>query len=301
MAATILGLIGWINQEYLKQVWRWAWTEGPFVTANITPNVLTASAERALQPGDSFRECTPRQQEKDYCPDMIVVPAGMFSMGSPATEVGRRSSESPQHPVTITEPFAVSKYQLTFDEWDTCVAFGDCTWRPQDADWGRGRRPVIYVSWDDAQQYFKWLSKVTGKPYRLLTEAEYEYATRGGRHTVYPWGDEIGTGNANCKGCGSRWDNRQTAPVGSFAANAFGLYDMVGNVWEWVEDCWHDDYNGAPPDGSAWGGNCINHVIRGGYWFGPPDYLRSADRSATTPVNRGNYLGFRVARTLFAP
>ena len=169
---------------------------------------------------------------------MIVIPAGEFMMGSPATEEGRYSNEGPQHKVTIAKPFAVSKFDVTFADWDACVSVGGC---PQlgDSSFGRGTRPVINVNWNDAQQYVAWLSKMTGQPYRLLTEAEWEYAARAGATTAYYWGDEIGVGNANCNGCGSQWDGRETAPVGSFKPNAFGLYDMAGNVVQWVQDCYH--------------------------------------------------------------
>ena len=163
----------------------------------------------------------------------------------------------------------MSKYELTFGEWDTCVNYGDCG-SVDDAGYGRARQPVINISWIGAQRYVAWLSKVTGKPYRLLSEAEYEYATRAGTQTLYPWGDELGKNNANCKDCGSPWDGGQTAPVGSFPANAFGLHDMVGNVFEWVEDCWHDNFDGAPADGSAWvTGDCSKRVIRAGSWYYP--------------------------------
>ena len=141
---------------------------------------------------------------------------------------------------------------------------------------------------------------MTGKPYRLLSEAEYEYAARAGTQTAYPWGDEIGKNNADCNGCGSEWDNRQPAPVGSFAPNQFGLYDMVGNVFEWVEECAHGNYNGAPTDGSVWteGGNCTFRVVRGGSWVIGPGLLRSASRFWVTTGSRGNFLGFRLGRTL---
>jgi formylglycine-generating enzyme required for sulfatase activity len=253
---------------------------------------------------------------------MIVVPAGSFVMGSPPSEkedsqhnvtvkpfggalggLAPKTGEE-QHNVTVAKPFAVSKFELTFDEWDTCVANGDCTWHPSDSGWGRGQQPVINVSWDDAQQYVAWLAKVTGKAYRLLSEAEYEYAARAGTQTTYPWGDDIGKNNANCAGCGSQWDNRQTAPVGSFSANKFGLYDMVGNVWEWVEDCYHADYNGAPQDGSARteAADCSRRVVRGGGWYITPDYLRSAHRDWDQPaLGRRFDMGFRVGRTLIAP
>ena len=189
---------------------------------------------------------------------MIVVPAGSFMMGSPSTEKGRYDNEGPQHLVTFARPFAVSKFEVTFDEWDTCVAYGDCAQGISDSGWGRGQRPVINVNFDDAQRYVAWLSRMTGKPYRLLSEAEYEYAARAGTQTAYPWGDEIGNRNANCDGCGSQWDGKQTAPVGSFPPNQFGLHDMIGNVFEWTEDCFHNNYERAPADGSAWteGDNC---------------------------------------------
>ena len=161
---------------------------------------------------------------------------------------------------------------------------------------------MINVSWDDAKAYVAWLSKKTGEDYRLLTEAEYEYATRAGTQTAYPWGNDIGKNNANCDGCGSQWDNEQTAPVGSFAPNSFGLYDMVGNVWQWVEDCYHQDYNGAPTDGSAWTtGDCDLRVVRGGSWVSNPEFLRSALRGRGSTGGRSYDLGFRVGRTLLPP
>jgi formylglycine-generating enzyme required for sulfatase activity len=165
---------------------------------------------------------------------------------------------------------------------------------------GRGLKPVIQVSWKDAKQYVAWLSRMTGKPYRLLTEAEYEYAARGGTQTAYPWGDEIGKNNANCAVCRSEWDNQGTAPVGKFVPNGFGLYDIVGNAFTWVEDCYHDDYDGAPTDGSAWlTGDCRTHVVRGGSWGQPAQLLRSAYRHRRVFSDDHDYfVGFRVARTL---
>jgi formylglycine-generating enzyme required for sulfatase activity len=234
---------------------------------------------------------------------MIVVPAGSFMMGSPETEKDRAEDECPQHRVTIDKPFAVSKFELTFAEWDACVAHGDCARGVSDSGWGRGRHPAISVSWDDAQSYVAWLSRITGKEYRLLSEAEYEYAARAGTQTVYPWGDDIGKGNANCGACGSQWDGKRTAPVGSFAANGFGLYDMVGNVFEWVEDCYHNSYNGAPADGIAWTvGDCGGRrVVRGGSWISVPQDLRSADRGRYYTGYRNGNLGFRLGRTLVTP
>jgi len=159
---------------------------------------------------------------------------------------------------------------------------------------------VINVSWDDAKAYVAWLSQKTGKSYRLLSGAEYEYATRAGTQTAYPWGNTIGTNNANCHSCGSQWDAKQTAPVGSFPPNAFGLYDMVGNVREWTEDCYHATYVGAPLDGSAWigGADCSHRVVRAGSFLLAPAFLRSASRYWFSPDYRLRYLGFRVARAL---
>jgi formylglycine-generating enzyme required for sulfatase activity len=200
--------------------------------------------------------------------------------------------------VKIAQPFAVSKFDVTFADWDACVAVGGCP-QVSDSGMGRGTKPVINVTWDDAQQYVAWFSQMTGQPYRLLTEAEWEYAARAGTTTAYYWGDEIGKGNANCNACGSQWDNKQTSPVGSFEPNAFGLYDMAGNVLQWLQDCYHDSYNGASTDGLAWtSGDCSSRVLRGGSWGSGPRLLRSADRSGNSSDSRGNGLGFRVGRTL---
>jgi formylglycine-generating enzyme required for sulfatase activity len=244
---------------------------------------------------DTFKECSD-------CPQMIVVPAGSFMMGSPANERGRDTNEGPQHRVTFTRQFAVAQFEVTFQEWDACVADGGCNrYKPSDRGWGRDRRPVINVSWDDAKAYVAWLSKKTAKTYRLLTEAEYEYATRAGTQTAYPWGNEIGKNNANCMACGSQWDDKQTAPVGSFPPNGFGLYDMVGNVWAWTEDCLNLSYSGASADGSAWtSGDCGRRMVRGGSWYGYPSHLRSAYRGGSPADSRYSF-GFRVGRTLLPP
>ena len=289
VAVVAVGAAAWWKQDWLKEEIR----DETYALANVT--ALDTARERALKPGDPLpKECTD-------CPEMIVVPPGHFLMGSPA---GPGSDvERPAHEVTIAKPFAVAKFELTFDEWDACAAHGDCAQHVGDGVWGRGRRPAINVSWDDAQAYVKWLSSITGKAYRLLSEAEYEYAARAGTKTNYPWGDDIklnGQAMANCNGCGSQWDSKQTAPVGSFAANAFGLYDMVGNVWEWTEDCWYPSYQGAPADGSALtSSDCCCRVVRGGSWRDYPGNLRPAWRGGAFSDNRDdNFLGFRVARTL---
>jgi formylglycine-generating enzyme required for sulfatase activity len=161
---------------------------------------------------------------------MVVIPAGSFAMGSPQGEPGRKLTEAPQPIVTIAKPFAASKFEVTFAEWDACAAHGDCTPQVSDHGWGRGRRPVIDVSWEDPQRYLAWLSKITGKTYRCSLKRNTS-TQRAGTQTAYPWGDDVGNNHANCAGCGNRWDATQTAPAGSFAPNQFGLYDMVGNVW----------------------------------------------------------------------
>ena len=239
--------------------------------------------------------------------EMVTIPAGSYRMGCVS---GRDcyGDEKPVHRVRIEQPFAMSKHEVTFAQWDACVLGGGCGgYRPYDEGWGRSDRPVINLSWIDAQLYVMWLSKQTGDAYRLPTEAEWEYAARAGTTTAYSWGNDIGRNLANCNGCGSRWDDKQTAPVGSFPANAFGLHDMHGNLEEWVLDCWNDTYSGAPTDGSAWlSGDCGQRVSRGGCWLTHPRYLRSANREEeSTPGNRRTHAswrsgcnGFRVARTL---
>jgi formylglycine-generating enzyme required for sulfatase activity len=281
--ALIVAIAGWWKQTWMK--------ESMYELMSV--HELAATQERTLKPKDSFQECTD-------CPQMIVVAAGSFMMGSPASEPGHKPAEDPQHAVTIGKPFAVAKFELTFAEWDACAAHGNCDAHVSDGGFGRNGQPVINVTWQDAQRYVAWLSALTGKPYRLLSEAEYEYAARAGTATAHPWGDAIGNNNTVCVGCGSQWDGKQPAPAGSFAASPFGLYDMIGNVWEWVEDCVHNDYSGAPADGSAWtaGGNCESRVARGGTWNVVPPSVRSASRLFITSRSVYFNLGFRIARTL---
>ena len=256
-----------------------------------SPAPAPAPAGRALKPLDPFRDCA-------ECPEMIVIPAGSFMMGSPATEPERDKDEGPQRRVTI-EPFAIGKTEVTFAQWDACVTAGGCNgYTPSDEGWGRGSRPVVNVSWKDAQVYIDWLERKTGKPYRLPSEAEWEYAARAGATTRYAFGDAITPKDANY---GSNVG--KTTEVGAYPANAWGLYDMHGNVWEWVEDIYHDSYKGAPTDGSAWTDgertdSSRDRVIRGGSWNYLPWFLRSAYRGGDYPDNRYGYLGFRVARTL---
>ena len=244
--------------------------------------------EREAAGVEWFRDC-------DVCPEMVVVPAGSFLMGAPAGEEEREGDEGPQHRVTIREPFTVGVYEVTFEEWDACAADGGCGgYRPDDKGWGRGRRPVINVSWDDAQGYVRWLSRKTGEEYRLLSEAEWEYASRAGTTTRYSFGHEITPSDANYgRNMG------ETQPVGSYRANGFGLHDMHGNVWEWVRDCRNESYAGAPNNGDAWEvGDCTRRGLRGGSWASDSRNLGSADRNGIRSGNRVSNLGFRVARTL---
>ena len=242
-----------------------------------------------LKAGERFRDCA-------ACPEMVVIPAGSFLMGSPESEEGRAYREGPQQRVEIREAFAVGVYEVTFEEWDACAAEVGCGgYRPEDKGWGRGRRPVINVSWRDAQAYVRWLSRKTGNEYRLLSEAEWEYAARAGSRTRYSFGDEITPGDANYGG-----NIGKTQRVGSYRVNGYGLYDMHGNVLEMVQDC-YNDYRGAPNNGGAWErGDCSLRLVRGGSWNIDSRFLRSASRSVTRPGDRGgsSITGFRVARTL---
>ena len=256
--------------------------------------------KKGWEAGEVFRDC-------EGCPEMVVVPAGEFQMGSPEREAEGAHDEGPRHGVRIPQAFGVGKYEVTFEEWDACVAEGGCRGhRPSDHGWGRGRRPVIYVSWDDAKGYVEWLSEKTGQEYRLLTEAEWEYVARAGTEGPFHTGPTITTDQANYDGnytygSGSKGRYRgRTVSVGTFRANGFGLHDVLGNVWEWVEDCWHGNYSGAPTDGSAWlsGGDCGERVLRGGSWYGEPGVLRSANRYRNSASSRNSINGFRIARTL---
>ncbi len=235
--------------------------------------------------GDIFRDC-------NDCPEIVVVPAGSFNMGSSL------EYENPIHRVTIAKSFAIGRREVTFDEWDRCVDAGGCKNRPNDRDWGRGERPVINVSWVDAKAFLTWLSQKTGKTYRLPTEAEWEYAAKAGTETAYWWGGDLGARQANCPEC-KTGDAQKTMPAGSFKANPFGLFDTAGNVAEWVEDCWNDNYRGAPVNGSAWlAGQCNLRVLRGGAFDSQPRYLRSSSRFRYDSDVRYSANGFRVVREL---
>ncbi len=245
-------------------------------------------------------------------PEMVVIPAGTFRMGclNDDGDCGSHGfpQEKPVHQVSIRS-FALSKYEVTFDQWEECVSAGGCTHHPGDQGWGRGNRPVININWHDAQEYVAWLSAQTGEDYRLPSEAEWEYAARAGTETKYSWGNDLPSNLANCRSdCGDPFGH--TASVGSFPANPWGLHDMHGNVWEWTEDCLHSDYNGAPTDGRAWtsrsclrraqDGVSLERVLRGGAYDYPAYGIRSAIRGSQGENDR-RYLqndGFRVARSL---
>ena len=254
---------------------------------------LNALGYELLKP---FRDCPD-------CPEMVVIPSGSFEMGSPGDEVGRYSDEVPQHRVTIGAAFALGKAEVTQGQWRALMGSNPSYFS------GCGDEcPVEQVTWYDAQEYLLKLSKKTGKNYRLPTEAEWEYAARAGTTTPFNTGTCIHINEANydsnydynyCQAVTRNYKQRML-PVGSFAANSFALHDMHGNVGEWMEDCWHEDYEGAPTDGSSWsGGPCEKHVIRGGSWKVEPRALRSAERDWEWVNDRGNGLGFRVAMTLF--
>ena len=198
-----------------------------------------AGAAAEPQPGEVFRDCA-------ECPEMVVVPAGSFVMGSD----GRFKYERPSRRVTIGRPFAMGRFELTFEEWQACVDDDGCEKNPDDHKWGRGRRPAINITWHEARGYAAWLSRKTGHTYRLPSEAEWEYAARAGTATEYSWGDAVGTDNANCRTC-APVISHETYPVGSYAPNPWGLYDVHGNVWEWVEDCWSPNHESAPTDSAA--------------------------------------------------
>ena len=269
-----------------------------------TPDVQQAGStgEHAVHAvGETFKDCA-------TCPEMVVVPAGTFTMGSPADEDGRASAEGPQHEVNFAVPFAIGVHEVTFREWDACVADGGCAYEPWDWDWGRGQRPVMDITWGQAQAYVDWLAAETGQPYRLPSEAEWEYAARAGTTTPFHFGATVSTDQANYDGTKPPYGDgvagayrEQTVPVGSFPANDFGLHDVHGNVAEWVQDCGSDEnwgYDDAPADGSAVEiAGCRERLSRGGGWWDEAAYLRSARRDLWNDEDWYTWdLGFRVAR-----
>ena len=299
-------------------------SRGDVTAERAAAGTARAAGEAAQVPNPAglkeFRDCP-------ACPLMIQLPPGRYLMGRPDGEEERlgmnrnpdrvqfsRDAERPNLEVEIAYPIALGKYEITFDEWDHCVDSGGCAYRPTDRGWGRGNRPVIHVSRLDAEEYIAWLQEVTGEAYRLPSSAEWEYAARAGTATARWWGDELGTGMAVCDGCGSRWDDVSTVPVGSFSANPWGLHDMLSNVSEVVADCWHDSYEGHPTDGSprlkpppGWPDDqCRRATWRGGAWPSFTWAVRAATRGGGNmvldyrddhPMAGGGH-GFRVARTV---
>ena len=277
--------------------------------------VKTSRAAPPSRPGDTFQDCP-------QCPPMVVIPGGTFTMGSPATEAGRFDSEGPQHPVSVRS-LALGRYPVTQKEFatflaetayqpDPCDRRMDKSWRslghglvypPGTAD--LHDQPAVCLNVRDIEAYLVWLNRKAGATalYRLPTEAEWEYAARAGTTTSRWWGEAVGVNNANCHGCGSKWDDSLIAPVGSFAPNPFELYDVLGNVWQWTADCWNESYAGAPLNGQAWtGGDCNKRVIRGGSWSNLPVFIRAAARGKADAAGHDfdlfSYVGFRVAKDL---
>ena len=285
-------LVGWNHQmEHAGLVQLLASLRVHLNGAGTEPLHSAAPIQPVLKLGQTFRD--PLQSGGEG-PLLTVIPAGRFLMGSPESEPGRSEDESPQHEVIIAQPFALGVYAVTFSEYDRfCEATGRKI--PADNDWRRENRPVINVSWHDAQAYCGWLNKQTGEFYRLPSEAEWEYACRAGTTTSFNTGEKINSDQANFGKAHGR-----TLPVGSFPSNKFGLYDMHGNVWEWTQDCWHENYRNAPNDGSAWqeanGGDCNRRVVRGGSWSDVPQDLRSAFRVRYITDEASSFLGFRIAR-----
>jgi formylglycine-generating enzyme required for sulfatase activity len=268
--------------------------KSPVVPAK--PSLPQAAHESATVPSDpspvgrSFRDAL---KDGGKGPAMVELLPASFQMGSLGNSLN--FDEGPRHMVKL-KAFSISKREVTFAEYDR---FARATGRrlPYDETWGRGKRPVINVSWRDAMAYADWLSKQTGRKYRLPSEAEWEYAARAGSVYSYWWADNEDGAHANCFDCGSRWDGKQTAPAGSFKANRFGLFDMSGNVQEWTADCYHNSYTGAPADGSAWQTpECTQRVVRGGAYSSPLDSLRSAKRGQLIQDTRLDNLGFRIVR-----
>lgn len=265
---------------------------------------LSAAAPAvAAEPAGRAAAAPQRDCDDPACPWMVVLPAGRFTMGTADNEPELDQNELPRRQVKV-RAFAIGQFEVTFEQWDACVAAGGCRRITQDEGWGRGPRPVIHTRWDDAQAFVAWLSRRTGRHYRLPSEAEWEYAARAGSTTPFGLGARIGTDQANFAGGftynGSTRgvDRQQTLPVGSFAPNAWGLHDLHGNALEWVQDCWHDNYQGAPTDARPWMKGCsepARHVIRSGSWYDAPRYARSAFRGSIE-VGNGFALGFRVAR-----
>ena len=245
----------------------------------------------APKPGDIFRDCP-------ECPELVAVPAGTFLMGSTK---GRKRGR-PVKRITLARPFAIGRYEVTFDEWNACLRAGGCKKKPFDRAWGRGRRPVINITFADMQGYLAWISKKTGHVYRLPSEAEWEYAARAGTTTEFWWGDKMIPGTVNCYQCGTKWSGVGTAPVGTFKPNPWGLYDAAGNVLEFVSDCWHTDHVETPTDGTPYKTRkCQSRIMKGGSWYYKSKVARPAARVRNDVRVAGYFISFRVLRELAPP
>lgn len=264
----------------------------PGATDHVAPTGTASTFADAsgtkYAPGDSFSDCA-------TCPKMVALPAGTFMMGSDATEEGRDPNEGPRHSVTLKRSFAMSATEVTFDQYDACVKANGCALVVTDQGWGRGNRPVINVSIDDAKKYVAWLSSTTGHSYFIPSESEWEYAARAGTSSPWNTGDAIITEDANFFSL-----FKKTVPVGSYPPNGFGLHDMHGNVAEWVQDCLDTGYLGVPSDGSVASATCGTHLVRGGHFNSAHKHVRSATRLTTTATStwRDMGTGFRVTRAL---
>ncbi len=229
----------------------------------------------------------------DECPPLVPIPSGQYRIGSEKGEPGHEVTEEPITPISIAKSFAIGQYKVTFAQWDACAAAGGCKYKPDDAGWGRGDRPVLNVSWDDTHDYISWLRTITKKHYRLPSEAEWEYAARAGSQGAYFWGEGVSPSQANYN------NPNGTVPVGMYQKNKFGLYQVHGNLGEWVEDCWRENHYKIPNDGTAYKpADCENHVVRGGYWAFGPERIRAASRGSGERAARTRLFGFRVARDL---
>ncbi|MBF0355090.1 MAG: SUMF1/EgtB/PvdO family nonheme iron enzyme [Alphaproteobacteria bacterium] len=251
----------------------------------------------AAQEPASFKDCAD-------CPEMQVIPPGNFMMGS----ARGHENEQPEHQVSLAKPFALARFEITFDDWQACVDAKGCSRQPDDHQWGKGKRPVMNITFDDVTQYLTWLSHKSGKRYRLPSEAEWEWAAKGGVATSYPWGERMEEGRANCRECGAKpFGGFSSAPVGSYPPNGYGLYDMAGNVWEWTQDCWHPDHQGASPEGRPRGpeaqplpglSSCMARVMKGGAWYYYAPMARPQARAKNDSRVFSYVLGFRPARDL---
>ena len=285
----------------------------PTLAHALTLSVIALASLGVEAVPDGQRTFRDGLRSGDRGPEMVVIPAGRFRMGCDRGEPGCSLDRTPSRMVIFAAPFAMSKHEVTFNDYDRYLRAkgGASAGEAHDQGWGRGRRPVINVTWKQAVAYTEWLSAQTGARYRLPSEAEWEYAARAGTTTKWAWGDELVPGRANCANCGSRWDNERTAPAGSFPPNRWGLHDMHGNAHEMLLDCLHFSYDDAPTDGSAqtkpgWllkkdrHGNCEMLMARGGYWESPSSWTRSAARSTIKRRAYGAVWGIRLVRELDA-